>query len=295
MNAFLADLYGTGQAIGADDSSDDVAKLAEAQILDNMFKSEGIDVDDLDDQTVLKIAHEIFGDESALVKSAQEGGEEEAASEPEKCKECGKAECECPAKEAADVEKNAADADLMGRIMAHAMVQELGNIEKEASVGQALKNWGQLAGFGAKQVGGKAKGLAGAAAAKGKGAAGAVKGKGQSMKETYETARKGVIGKGPSGDKGRLGSLAAVAKEHPKTVGGAAGLAALGAGGAAAAGGDDKKKAASALDTLAEQRALEILAEHGVEPEMDAETKLASAIEERAWEMLAENGYVSEE
>jgi hypothetical protein len=80
-------------------------------------------------------------------------------------------------------------------------------------------------------------------------------------------------------------------KEHPKTVGGAAaGLAAAGGAGGYAA---HKKKEGSALDKLAEQRALEILAENGIG--QDGDEKLASAIEERAWELLAENGYVAEE
>ena len=58
------------------------------------------------------------------------------------------------------------------------------------------------------------------------------------------------------------------------------------------------KKKGSALSTLAEQRALEILAENGIEPQPAAETtetKLASAVEQRAWEMLAEAGYTQAE
>ena len=58
-----------------------------------------------------------------------------------------------------------------------------------------------------------------------------------------------------------------------------------------------KKKEASALDTLAEQRALEILNENGIdpsaqEPETDQFDVLADAVEQRAVEMLDEAGYI---
>jgi hypothetical protein len=275
MNQFLSELYGTCETIGATGDSSDVEKLAEAQILDGILQSEGIDVDQLDDGTILKLAHEIFGDGSELVKAAAEG----EGDAPKECKDCGKTDCECPkAKEAQPVteqsgEEKTAEADLLGRIMAHSMVQELGQIEAEktAGAGQALKNWGQLARYGASQ----AKGAVG-------GAAKAAKGKPGAMKKTYQEAGGGL--------KGALET----AKQHKKTVGGAAALGTAGAAGGTYAA---MRKKGSALDTLAEQRALEILAENGIDPQAaeTTETKLASAVEQRAWEMLAEAGYTQAE
>jgi hypothetical protein len=68
-------------------------------------------------------------------------------------------------------------------------------------------------------------------------------------------------------------------------LGGAAGVGAATAG-AYQAG---KKKAASALDALAEQRALEMLKEAGYSTEED---QLKEAVDQRALEMLAEAGYI---
>jgi len=142
-------LYGTRETIGADASdTSDQEKLAEAQVLDEMFRSEGINVDDIADQTILKLAHEIFGDNSALVKAAAEG---------EMCSKCEKSmkDCSCPKeekaapppfakKEAAAVaapaaaadetfEEKFAQADKLGRVMAHAFVHENSEIQKRAA------------------------------------------------------------------------------------------------------------------------------------------------------------------
>jgi len=88
-----------------------------------------------------------------------------------------------------------------------------------------------------------------------------------------------------------------VLKRH-KGQAAVAGTAAAGAAGAATAAAlkkkkSGKKKEGSALDKLAEQRALEILAENGYEFD-GGQDKLAAAVEQRAWEMLAENGFVQE-
>ena len=170
--------------------------------------------------------------------------------------------------------------------MAHSMVQELGQIEleKDASVGQAVKIWGQLARYGAGKAGGKLKSLAGAAKGKAGEGVSAVKGKGESALESLKAKGKGAIE-----------TAKETAREHPKkALGVAAGVGALTGAGATAAG---MKKKGSALDTLAEQRALEILAENGIEPQPaeTTETKLASVVEQRAWEMLAEAGYTQAE
>ena len=253
MNEFLADLYGTREAIGASNSSD-VEKLAEAQVLDQVFKSEGINVDQLPDETIVKVAYELFGKDSAIVKAA-ETTEEEAKREGEPAEQ-EEGEKEEAKEEAKEEEKTAADlqkADFLGRVMAHSFVQERGIIEKNAAGGKATL----LARLGKsmKGVGKSAKGGFEAAKAKGTEAAGA--------------ARKFV-------------------REHPGAVADAA--VGLGAAGGFLVG----RKTASALDVLAEKRATEILQENGVSTEQSEEVKLAEAVEQRAWEMLQAAGYVTE-
>lgn len=133
MNKFLADLYGTAQTVGAG-FSDDTEKLAEAKLLDDFFKAEGIDVDRLSDDTIVKVAHQLFGADSAIVKEAGEmppqfkekeepGESEEGESAEEEKKEEGKE---------SDEEK-VAQADFLGRVMAHAFHQEKTAIDKRAS------------------------------------------------------------------------------------------------------------------------------------------------------------------
>jgi len=207
MDEFLATLYGTRETIGASaPDTSDLDKLAEAQILDSMFQSEGINVDELPDATILKIAQEIFGDDSALVKSAQmppelkekmEEKSEGAAHEKKETKEEEKGE-EAEEKEASETfEEKFAQADKLGRVMAHAFVQERASIEKQAS------------------------------------------------------------------------------EQAPA----------------------EEQKIASAIDILAEQRALEMLKEAGIDPTQQPsaeEQKLAELVEKRAHEMLAQAGYIQE-
>ena len=110
MNEFLAELYNTRETIGAGAGASDVEKLAEAQILDQMFEAEGIDVNQLPDETIVKVAHELFGANSALVKMAEEeeGEEHESKESPEH--EKGEEEEESE-------EDKVAQADFLGRVM----------------------------------------------------------------------------------------------------------------------------------------------------------------------------------
>lgn len=256
MNQFLAELYGTADEIGST-AGNDVEKLAEAQILDEFFTNEGIDVDKLDGGTIVKVAHELFGDDSAIVKQAEGEGDEPPAKKKDEDED------------EEDMEEKSAQADYLGRVMAHAFNQEDRMIKEGA---------GGKAGVGAKAL----KYLRGAK----KGVGREMKG----MKHTYDVQR----GAGPGMGKGRLKALVETAKKHPK---GAAGAAAAGAAGLGAAGGGayalGKKKSASALDALAESRAVEMLNEAGIGAD-NSETKLAEAVEQRAVEMLAEAGYLEE-
>lgn len=183
---------------------------------------------------------------------------------------------ESPSEE--DGEKVAAaefeQADFLGRVMAHSFVNECKSIEKEASYPHSQMK---------KTLADKAKG-----------AFGKLKGRASGMKEKAKSTATGA-----AFDWGRKSG-----KDKAKTVG-----KAVGAAGAAGLAGYGAKKAlekkSSALDTLATERALEILKENGVELEAEQggeEKKAASkaeilqqAVEARAIELLEAEGFKFEE
>ena len=165
MNEFLADLYGTRENIGApQDTSNDVEKLAEAQVLDQFLTNEGIDVDQLDGDTILKVAYDLFGEDSEIVKAAAEGSED---SEDEEEGEEGE-------EEEKDAQEKLAEADFLGRVMAHSFVDEQSSMDKQAlsmaglkatagTVGSKLKDIATAkqfrAGLAELKAGKKAKGM----------------------------------------------------------------------------------------------------------------------------------------
>jgi len=291
-------MYGTRETIGVADSSQDqdVEKLAEAHLLGQALEAEGVNPDSLDAGTLLKVAYNLFGENSALIKAAMEGeeggGEAPAAPEKEEDEdeddegEGAEAPSE-PSKEAGveTFEQKFASADFLGRAMAHAFVQEQDAIVKEAF---------SLA--GAKK--GVTSALEAVRAAPGK-ATSALSG---AVKEKLKAMHGSYLWGGRHG-RSALGRAAGGAKEvitkHPKTLAAAAGIptAAAITGVAAAKKKKDKKKEGSAFDALAEERALEILKEAGVrfeEPQATEEEKLAAAVEQRAWELLKQEGFLSE-
>jgi len=282
MNEFLAGIYNTREAIGASQDTSDVEKLAEAQLLDEALQAEGVDINRLPGDTILKLAHELFGDNSALVKSAaeepppfekKEEEEKSEESEDEEVKQAALAELRARSQgQDESMEEKVAQADFLGRVMAHSYWNEKTAIEKTA--GRKLERT-----LGGSTVGGlkgmAAGGLGGAALGAG---IGALKG-------------------------GKKGAL------HGAVLGGTGGLYAGNAAGSVVGGvkgyraakaeeekhpdlkGESKKKKASAIDTLAEKRAMEWAAAHGLLEQADPEEeKLASAVDQRALEMLMEAG-----
>jgi hypothetical protein len=136
MNPFLAELYNTATNIGSEAPVvDDTEKLAQAAVLDQMLQNEGHSLADLSPADRVKVAQEIFGPDSPLVKEAMEDGEsypeEKKVFPPKKKKE--EEEKEDEEKEA---QEKLAEADFLGRAMAHAYVAELADIEKKAQVEQ---------------------------------------------------------------------------------------------------------------------------------------------------------------
>ena len=131
MDQELAALYGT--TAGA--SSEDREKVAEAHLFAKLASDNGVNLNELSDEQVAQLYNATFN----------------KVAEDEKCDTCekAKADCTCPtadekkayAKVAAAQEEfgrqkewqeKVAECDKLGRVMAHAYVQELGLIEKAA-------------------------------------------------------------------------------------------------------------------------------------------------------------------
>jgi hypothetical protein len=283
MNEKLAELYGTNETV----SDGDQEKLAAAELAAGLAEEGGLDLDSLSPEQLEALADEVLNN-GAEKTAGDESAEEEAEEQAEETTEADPTEEEESAEETEEAEETVeaadddskekvAEADYLGRVMAHAYVQELKEIEKTAGLSDSAKGAGMAAAFTAGKVIGKAKkGYKAAADAAKKGA---------------EHAKKGA---------GKVGEHM---KSHKKKyIGGAAAAAA--AGGGAAAYKHHKNKHASgtpALDTLVDARVSEILAANGIteeaeqekvaESEVDPATALALAVEERALTRLQEMGY----
>lgn len=265
MNEFLADMYNTRENIGAEGSSEDVEKLAEAQILSDELAAEGYDASELPTETLMKVAYQLWGENSALVKAAAEDEEEDDDEDEDDGKK--------------GFEEKVAEADFLGRVMAHSFVDEQSSMDKEGSVASRLKD-----------VGGKIHTQVGRLGGRVLGKKRLKKFTKDELKKIGPTTRRQMHGLDPSRKDLRKGVGAAVAKRRA-----IAGYGTLGAGTAAAAGlgiagakAMKSKKKESALDALAEERAFEMLKEAGY----DTGNHLEDAVDQRAMEMLSEAGYL---
>lgn len=273
MDTFLAEYYGTGSTAAAEATT--IEKDAEIELFAKMAQAEGIDLNSLTDQQVETLYNQTFQ------KTAGEEEKEEKEEEEEKKKEEKK---EAAAAELAQIQsgngesEKVAEADFLGRVMAHAYVQELSKIAAAESTKEA---------FSATEAGMKARHYGSKALEAGKRGLTAAKDAftGKELREGLN-AKKNVnsdagtkmlqghamrhIEKGhrEEGIKQMRAGLNEHAKEKihsgaKKTVGAYAGAATAVGGGAAAASGGDKKKKASAIDELAAPFAVEKAAAAG--------------------------------
>jgi len=279
MNEFLAELYGTNDII-ASDPSEETEKLAAAEFLVKLAAEEGVDLDNLSDDEIGELLAEVE-------KTAS--GEPEPEPEPEVDDEA---------------QEKLAEADFLGRAMAHAYVNELSEIEKGAGVGEkvvgALRRGAKRAGEwtgvtplreahqavrkGAKEKERLAQGIRTLAAKGDKGTQAM-----RSLGKEYRGAAKDA--------KTWKGLRGAYAKQVGKRVGlPAAGLVGVGAGAKALTGGKkdeaEKRQYNEEFEALAQQRAYEMLADAGYDVEKVAEAGMVEAIDQRALEMLDEAGYL---
>lgn len=131
MDHELASMYGTPG--GA--TQEDQTKVAEAQLFAKLAAENNIDLRRLNDAQIEQLWNEVFPTQQKVA-------------EEEKCSACKEAmaDCKCPPKEAAqdkvaaaaaaefqrnrEWQEKVAECDKLGRIMAHAYVQELGLIDQ---------------------------------------------------------------------------------------------------------------------------------------------------------------------
>ena len=247
MDKELAAIYGTGQP-EVDES--DLEKTAAAELLVKLAEEQGVDLNDFSDEEVAEMLGDLY-----------EGGVEHTAA----------------AQEAPATQEKYAEADYLGRIMAHSMVQELDSIEKEAGLAQKIKSYAARAGeaTGAGDIISGLRGRALASKIKGEGA--------KIMKDMPSSGRaQELFRKAKHVDAGAQEALSAGGKRFGKRVGIPAAALATGVGAGYAT------KNASAVETLAEQRAYELASEAGyIDKEASA---LDQAVEYRALEICEANG-----
>jgi len=111
MDPTLAQLFGTMDPVEV--SEEEMQKTAQLQLLAKIAEDQGIDLDQLSDEQIME-----------AYSYLQEAGQEKVASEQHY-----ESEADTMTKEAAEMAQNA---ETMGRIMAHAYVDELKGIQKAA-------------------------------------------------------------------------------------------------------------------------------------------------------------------
>lgn len=276
MDEQLAEIYGTGSQ---EMEEDDLEKTASAELLVKLAEEEGIDLDSFSDDEIAGMIGDLQG----------ETVEDES-------------------------QTKLAEADYLGRVMAHSMVQELNDIEKTAlskvEIGMKARDLGSRGYAGLKKI---LKGEQWSAGKKQMAGAGR-----RAEKAAYSgsTKKPGVYQKVTKGgtDPNAARRLSERLKRNytqigkkKRNIGMAKTLGTYGAGagalGLGAAGiGSALSKKGSALDKLAEDRAYDILAANGwvneegqvFEPEQGQEkvaTQLDVAVESEALQMLESAGY----
>jgi hypothetical protein len=264
MDDFLAELYGTQETIGA---GEDLEKQAAAEFLVKMAQEEGVDLDQLSDEEVGSLLLEVE-------KQAADGN--------------------LVADDKTEAQEKLAEADFLGRAMAHAYVNELSEIEKQAGGAGAL--FSHLKGVAKKE------GM-GSAAKEG------VRSQGQALRSMGRALKSVITGKAPTRGAARgkklgltitrkpgestrrtalraLGQSASVAS--PTLAAGGALAGGAGYGGYKALGGESEKKSYNqAIEEAASERAIQMLAEAGYDVEKVAEAD----VETRALQILEASGY----
>jgi hypothetical protein len=131
MDAQLAEIYGTGQEANAED---DQVKLAAAELLVKLAGDNNVDLSQFSDQEVAEMVQELQKEAELppQFQKKEESGEEKK--ETPESKESGESSSESPEDKKAEAAEKVAEADFLGRVMAHSFAQECKEIEKEAGL-----------------------------------------------------------------------------------------------------------------------------------------------------------------
>jgi hypothetical protein len=254
MDEFLSDFYGTGAAVKtAAANQEDLEKQASIDLFMKLATEQNIDLGKMEPKQV-----EALYSNWVKAASAPAAGAAEEEEEKEKHEEAKKEHEE----KKAQAEK-VAEADFLGRVMAHAYCQEMRKIA-EAAADPAVKEAGKVRDTQAGYV--AAKGIGHRAHEALKKGLDHVKGH---MANTGAAAHHAAHSSGP------------VTEGKAKAIG--AGIHAAGAAGAAGAGAAaahhfGKDKEGSAIDGLAAEQAVKVAFEGNFDPE-EAGRKIAAVLE----------------
>jgi hypothetical protein len=116
MNELLAQAYGTDANIAANSGVEKTAEAALLEELEKIASAEGIDLNEFDDNDIMEIIGEALGETQIKTASVEEG---EVAEEGE---------------------AKLAEADFLGRTMAHAFYDELTSIQYDGTEKTAGRN-----------------------------------------------------------------------------------------------------------------------------------------------------------
>jgi hypothetical protein len=281
MDQFLAEHYGTNKT--ASPAQEDLEKAASVELFLKLANEEGIDIKSMTDSQVQAL-YSNWATKAAEFPPKKEG-EEPEEKEKEKVEEAKKEHEEKKA-EAAKI----AEADFLGRVMAHSYVQEMRKIAADAE--------------GMPAPGTAKEGAVPAALRKGLDAV-----KGTAHDAAHNVHKFVDAARGQAKETGKATRLGMEARQHRGAIGTAAGVA--GGAGATAAAMHHHEKKGSAIDELACERAVVMVHESGFDAEqagrkiaaaftlnlIEDSTKVASAadvataVEIRALELLERVGY----
>ena len=323
MNQWLAQIYGTGGI-----SEDDLEKTAQNELLAQLAAEEGIDLSGLNPDQLNELAAELLGDQGqgfdqgfgaqpgfapqqgfqAQVPQGFQGQGLFAPAFNPALAQQGRGQQGYDEMAVKEAQAKWEEADLLGRVMAHAYTQEVEKIAMEKQAGQYPRaGLGRVIDKGRHHVG-RAAELVGSSRF-GKGVkrygqlmAGGRSGAGNSPIQSFKGRKENLHGAGSGSSMGEAFHRESLKSNATRAATG------LAAGGAAYAA--HKSKEASAFNKLAEMQAAEILSASGFDPSTGVDMtqqgfggdqqfqqqgggqeEFQSALDNRALEMLAEAGY----
>ena len=133
MNEYLAQAYGT--ATPAAPTSDDTEKVAQAEMFAKLAADNGVDLSAMDDKTINELWNTYVTKMAASTKEEKKDEKDEEEEEKEAAAKLAAAEAEFTAQK--EWQTKTAEADFLGRQMAHAYVDELKKIAVVVTAAEA--------------------------------------------------------------------------------------------------------------------------------------------------------------